>query len=118
MPAKTYRWSGNHLPVTTASAAIASGALVFQEGMFGVAITGAASGASLMIETKGVHLLTVPAGSAKGDKLHAVLSGESVAVALVVPGTGIPVGLQVGDRDPVTGKALVLLRDQPFTVAV
>ena len=101
MPAKTYRWSGNHIPIQTASAPIASGALVFQEGIFGVAITAAATGQSLMVETEGVHLLTVPASTVKGDRLEATLTAESVAVTLSRNvTTHSAIGIAIGDRNP------------------
>jgi predicted RecA/RadA family phage recombinase len=108
----TYRMSGKHLPVASASAAITSGALVFQEGFFGVAITSAAEGASLWIDTQGVHVLTVPAGTLKGDRLYADLGAESAGLTLTeTPGDTL-IGIAVGDRDA-AGKALVLLASQP-----
>lgn len=117
MPAGTFRHSGNHMPVASASAAIAAQALVYQEGFLGVAITAAAIGASLWIEVEGVHMLTVPATTVKGDKLYADLfPGESVSLALTkTAANNTLVGIAAGDRDAVTGKGLVLLRRQPFT---
>jgi predicted RecA/RadA family phage recombinase len=117
MPASTFRHDGNHLPVASASGAIAAGALVYQEGFVGVAITAAALGASTWIEVEGVHMLTAPAGTVKGDKLYADLfAGESTSLALTkTAANNTLVGIAAGDRDTTTGKALVLLRRQPFT---
>lgn len=110
----TYRHSGKHLPVATASGAITSGALVYQEGMFGVAITSAAVGASLWLDAEGVHVLPVPAGVLKGDRLYADLGAESTGLTLTETATGATlIGIAVGDRDA-DGKALVLLARQPF----
>lgn len=121
MPARSFRWSGNHLPIATASADIAAGALVYQEGFVGFAITDAKSGASLQIETQGVHRTKVDASTVKSDLLFANLSaGESVDITL----TRIPtspatdqslLAIAVGDRDA-DGYALVLMARQPFKV--
>jgi predicted RecA/RadA family phage recombinase len=113
-----YRHSGKKIPVASASGTITSGSLVFQEGFLGVAITDAASGKSLTIDTEGVWVVAVPASTVKGDKLWATLSAESTGLTLKRSGqtTGDSlVGIAVGDRDA-AGKALVLLARQPFFV--
>lgn len=112
----TFRMSGKHLPVVSASADIVSGALVYQEGIFGVAIKSAAAGFSLNLDVEGVHIVPVPSGTVKGDKLFADLfGGESAAVTLTKTATNNTlIGLAIGDRDT-DGKGLVLLRRQPFT---
>ena len=61
--------------VSDLAGAIAPGALVYQEGFVGYAITGAATGEGLQIECDGVHRTKVAAGVVKGDKLYANLSG-------------------------------------------
>lgn len=116
MPANTYRHSGNHLPVATASAAIVAGNLVYQEGFVGIAITGCATGASTQLDCEGVHWLTVPVTTVKGDKLYADLfPGESVNLALTkTAANNTLIGIAAGDRDTTTGKGLVLLRRQPY----
>ena len=113
--ANTYRHSGRHIPVLTASGTIASGAFVVQEGWFGVAITGAASGAALQIDTFGVHNLPVPSGTVKGDLLYApgAPATEAASVTLTKTATSNTlIGKAVGDRDS-AGNALVKLADQP-----
>lgn len=114
--ANNYRHSGKKIPVLSASAAITVGALVFQEGHLGVAVTAMASGASGTLDTMGVWVVNVPASTVKGDKLWATLSAESVGLTLKRSGqtTGDSlIGVAVGDRDS-AGKALVKLAGQPF----
>ncbi len=113
--ANNYRHSGKHMPVATASAAIVSGALVFQEGFFGIAITNAALGASCTIDTMGVFVLPVPAGVVKGTKLYGpgAPPAETAAVALTATAAGNTlIGIAAGDRDA-AGNALVKLAHQP-----
>lgn len=117
MPARSYRHSGNHIPIATASGTIAAGALVYQEGFLGFAITGAATGASLQIETQGVHKCKSTSGTAKGDRLYADLyAGESVDITLSKTASNNSlVAIAVGDLDA-DGYALVLMAAQPFAV--
>jgi predicted RecA/RadA family phage recombinase len=110
--ANNFRHTGKRIPVATASAAITSGAMVLQEGFHGVALTSAASGASLWIAIEGVFILPVEAGSVKGAVLGAA-DAESAGVTLVAAGARKMVKL-VGDRDA-DGKALCLILPQADT---
>lgn len=118
MPADTYRSPGNHIPVASASGTIAAGTLVKQEGFWGIAITGAATGESLQLDCSGIHKIAVPASTVKGDVLYADLSGgaDILAASITVVRSGQSagftiIGKAVGDRDS-AGKALVLLAPQ------
>jgi len=115
--ANTYRHTGRHIPVASASGAITSGAFVVQEGWFGVAITSAATGASLQLDTMGVHVIAVPSGTVKGDLLY--ITGAITAASDIIPAvltktaaSNTLMGKAVGDRDS-AGNALVKLVDQP-----
>lgn len=109
--ANNYKMSGRVIPITSASAAITSGNLVYQEGFIGVALNDADSGASLDIATEGVWDLTVPSGVAKGEVLYADLfGGESVNITLTETSTtNTLIGIAVTSRDATTGKAQVKL---------
>lgn len=120
MPASTYRHSGVHIPVATASAALTGGTLVYQEGWFGVVITGVASGKPTELEVEGVHNIAVPANVLKGDTLWADLSGgdaASVTLTETRADTLTLIGKAVSDRDS-AGKALVKLAPQPSHPAI
>lgn len=116
MPASTYRHSGKHIPVATASATLTAGNIAYQEGFVGVVITGVASGKPTELDVDGVHNLVVPSGTVKGDKLYADLfAGESASLSLTKTATNNTlVGIALSDRGSDT-KALVLLRHQPYT---
>ena len=108
----TDRYMAGRVPVATASAAIASGALVLQEGWVGIAATAMASGGSGWIKTEGVHIIPVPAGVAKGDLLYVDDAAESVALTPTETASGnLLIGKAVGTRDA-DGKALVKLFEQ------
>lgn len=112
--ANNFRHSGDRIPVQTASGAITSGAFVVQEGFFGIALTSAASGASLWLGCKGVYVVPVPAGVLKGDVLYApgAPATESTGVTLTETSTTATlVAKAVGDRDA-AGNALILLLPQ------
>lgn len=112
--ANNYRHSGKRIPVATASGAITSGAVVVQEGFHGIALTSAASGASLWLAIEGVFVVAVPSGTVKGDLLYApgAPATESAGVTLTKTATSNSlVGKAVGDRDA-DGKAVVLLLPQ------
>lgn len=118
MPASTYRHKGDHIPVATASAGLTGGTLAWQEGFFGVVITGCDSGASTELDVAGVHDIAVPASTVKGDRLWADLSSDSATIVLVRSGmtAGMRlIGEAVTSRDGTTGKALVKLAHQPTT---
>jgi predicted RecA/RadA family phage recombinase len=117
--ANNFRHSGKRLPVVSASAAVTSGQLVVQEGVFGVALVSVASGAGFWIGAEGVWVLTVPASTVKGDRLFldgAVLSTDAVNPTITrTGGTGDTlIGIAMSDRDA-SGKALVLLAPQGQT---
>lgn len=95
--ANNYRHSGKRIPVATASGAITSGAFVVQEGFHGVALTSAATGASLWLAVDGVFVVPVESGTVKGAVLGAA-DAESTGVALVAAGARKMVKA-VGDRD-------------------
>jgi len=111
--ANNYRYSGKRLPVATASAAITSGALVVQEGFFGVALTSALTGASLWLGADGVWVVPVPASTVKGDRLTAADFTDAIPPTLTrAPPTGRRhIATAVSDRDS-AGNALVLLAPQ------
>ena len=114
--ANTFRFSGRHIPIQTASGAIASGAFCVQEGFFGVAIKAMATGDSGQLDVEGVHLLDVPAGVLKGDLLYVAGNtrplADATAPSLTETSSGnTAVGIAVGDRGS-DGKALVKLLPQ------
>lgn len=111
--AGNYRYTGKRLPVATASADITSGALVVQEGFFGIALTSAKSGASLWIGAEGVWVLPVPASTVKGERLYAADFSDAVGPTLTrtAPTGKRCIGTAVSDRDS-AGNALVLLAPQ------
>lgn len=116
--ATTYRHSGKHLPVVSASAPLTSGALAFQEGILGIVVTSCLNGGSTQLDTRGVHNIPVPSGTVKGDRLYADLSAEINAVVLTrTAGANSLVAVAVADRGSDT-KALVMLAAQPFGSAV
>lgn len=107
-----YRHSGQRMPVVSASAAIASGALVVQEGFFGVAHTAALTGASLNLGISGVWDLPVPASTVKGDTLYVTSLADSAAPTVTRTASGnFKIGVACSDRDT-AGRALVLFTDQ------
>ena len=111
--ANNFRHTGTRLPVVSASAAIASGDLVVQEGFFGIALTKAASGASLWIGATGVWNIPVPASTVKGERLYAAALTDAVNPTLTrtAPTGKFHIGTAITDRDA-AGNALVLLAPQ------
>lgn len=114
--ANNFRHSGKRLPVVSASGAITSGALVVQEGVFGIALVSVASGAGLWIGAEGVWVIAVPASTVKGDRLFidgGTLGTDSTGPTLTRSGgTGDTlIGIAMSARDT-AGKALVLLAPQ------
>lgn len=108
----TDRYMAGRVPVASASAAIASGAIVRQEGWFGIAATSMAAGAGGWLKISGTHIVPVPSGTVKGDLLYGDDASESVAVTLTKTASGnVLIGKAVGDRDA-DGKALVMLFEQ------
>ena len=86
--ASNFKHSGRVNRITDASAGVTSGNLVFQEGILGVALTTALSGAAFDVAITGVWNLTVPGGVAAGELLYADLNaGESVDVTLTETST-------------------------------
>lgn len=115
--ADNFRHSGKRLPITSASAAVTSGRLVVQEGVFGIALVSVASGAGFWIGAEGVWVISVPASTVKGDRLFidgADLATDSAAPTLTrTGGTGDTlIGIAMSNRDTTSGKALVLLAPQ------
>ena len=117
MPASTYRSRGEHVPVVSASAALVGGTFAFQEGFYGIVITGCAIGKSTQLDCFGVHMIAVPASTVKGDKLYATLAvgGDVYPVTIKRAFTAgdLLIGQAQGDRDAVTGLGLVKLAPQP-----
>lgn len=111
--ANNRRYSGHRLPVATASAAIASGDFVVQEGFFGIALTKAATGASLWLGAEGIWNIPVPGATVKGDRLYLADLTDQIAPTFTrtAPTGKRHIGTAVGDRDS-AGNALVLLAAQ------
>jgi predicted RecA/RadA family phage recombinase len=78
--AQNFRHTGKRLPVASASADITTGTLVVQEGLFGVALTSAKTGASLWVGAEGVWVITVPGSTAKGNPLFVTSMADAVGV--------------------------------------
>jgi hypothetical protein len=115
MPATTYRHSGEHISVASASAALTGGTLAIQEGWFGVVIAGVAQGLPTELEVEGVHNILVPAGVLKGDTLWADLSGgdaASITLTETYADGYTLIGKASTDRDS-GGRAQVKLAAQP-----
>jgi predicted RecA/RadA family phage recombinase len=113
--ATTYRHSGKHIPVASASGPIVSSAIVVQEGWFGIAIKSAATGESLELDVEGVHRLPVPAGVTKGTLLYvpgAPATEDNSADLTATATSNTLFGKAVSDRDA-DGFALVKLARQP-----
>jgi predicted RecA/RadA family phage recombinase len=108
--ANNYLYSGRVIGITSASGAITSGTLVYQEGFIGVALNDADSGASFDLCQEGVWELPVPSGVTKGDVLYGDLAGGDAAqVTLTTTATtNTTIGIAVTDRDG-DGNAQVLL---------
>jgi predicted RecA/RadA family phage recombinase len=114
--ARNYKASGRHLPITSASAAITSGAFVYQEGLIGIALTSANASASLQIANGGVWEIPVPSSTVKGEILYANLGGGGEAASLVLSRTATttdPVAQAITSRDA-AGNALVLIASNPI----
>jgi predicted RecA/RadA family phage recombinase len=110
--ANNFRHTGKRLPVASASANIASGALVVQEGLFGVALKAAASGGSLWIGAEGVWELPVPVATAKGDPLFAAAMSDTASLTLTKTAhLNFFIGTAVSGRDS-AGRAYVVLGPQ------
>lgn len=112
--ATSYRNSSKRLPITAASGAIASGAIVAQEGLQGVALEAMVSGGSGTIGAEGIWNLTVPSGTVKGDKLYLPGAPATTAVAGVLTKTASSntlFGIALSPRDA-SNNALVLLAAQ------
>lgn len=115
--AGNFRYTGNRLPVATASADITSGQLVVQEGFFGIALTTAKSGTSLWLGSTGIWNIPVPSSTVKGERLYVAALSDAVAPTLTrtSPSTKFHIGTAVSDRDS-SGNALVLLAAQSTDV--
>lgn len=108
------RLGGKQVKVDTASAGITRGALAYQEGFFGVAVTDADSGAEIWLHISGAHTVAVPASTVKGDRLYADLTSESVGLTLKRTSYAAGeyfIGTALEARNA-AGKALVLLNQQ------
>lgn len=111
--ANNYRYTGSRIPVATASANVASGDFVVQEGLFGVALTTAKSGASLWLGDEGVWRLPVDTGIVKGNRVGVASLADAVAPTIVkadVANDFYQVGTAIGDE--AGGYALVLFAQQ------
>jgi predicted RecA/RadA family phage recombinase len=104
--------SADHLPIASASANIASGALVVQEGLIGVALKAITSGAGGTIASEGVWNLVVPAGTVKGDLLYvpgAPASEDAAPVLTKTSSANTLIGVAITARHATTLKADVRL---------
>jgi predicted RecA/RadA family phage recombinase len=107
--ADSFSYTGRRLPIAVASGAIASGALVVQEGLFGVALGAIASGASGTLAAEGVWDLPVTA--TKGQRVYIHALTDSVAATLTTESSDAYfVGVAVAAT--ADGKAPVLLGPQ------
>lgn len=111
--AGNYRHSGLRVAVVSASSGgVANGALCYQEGFVGIALTAAAVGASFTMQKRGTFVVPVPVSTVKGDRLYATIVPGTDQVALTLDrttGAGkYYIGTAEGDRDA-DGKALVNL---------
>lgn len=110
--AKNYINSGTRGHVDSASGAIVSGALVVQEGLIGVALETAKSGAALDLGLTGIWDITVPSGTAKGDRLYtpgAPPTEDNAPVLTKVSTSNTLIGVALTARDATTLTAKVLL---------
>jgi predicted RecA/RadA family phage recombinase len=108
--ATNFRYSGKRLPVASASGTIASGAFCVQEGLFGVALTRAVTGASLWLGCEVVWEVELNDVN-KGDAIYVAAMTDAVA-ATITKTPGFFVGTAISDHDPVTNKFLLLLGPQ------
>lgn len=100
--ASNYLYSGRVIGILTASAAVTSGNLVYQEGFVGIALNDAASGAAFDVCQEGVWEIAVPSGVLRGDVLFADIAGGDDAGPLTLTETGTTnttIGIAVTDRD-------------------
>ena len=110
--AQNYRYTGTRLPIASASAAITTGTFVVQEGLFGVALTSAKSGASLWLGAEGVWVVPVVAGTVKGDRLAVAAMTDSTGASIITAATGgFFIGTAISDRDT-AGNSLVTFGPQ------
>lgn len=110
--ANNFRYTGKRLPVASASADATSGTLCVQEGLFGVALTSAKSGASFWLGAEGVWNIAVPASTVKGDRLFITAMTDAVGVTPTRTATAnYQIGVAISDRDS-AGKALVKFTPQ------
>lgn len=113
------RATGQRVKVTTASAAIASGALCAQEGFVGIAIDAMVSGGEGDLYLTGIFNIAVPASTAKGDLLYVPSTAGVIADDVDLIGdltrtpatTNSPVVKATADRDG-NGFATCLLLPQ------
>jgi predicted RecA/RadA family phage recombinase len=111
--ANNFRYTGSRLPVATASANIAVGDFVVQEGLFGVALTRILSGAAGWLGDEGVWRLPVDTGIVKGDRVGVADLADAVAPTIVkadVANDFYQVGTAISAEDG--GYALVLFSQQ------
>lgn len=100
MPPNNYKYSGDRIPITSASGAILGGALCVQEGIIGIADHALASGQAGTLWSRGAFNLAVPAGLVKGNPVY--IAGdppaETVSATLVASPDGATlVGVIVSD---------------------
>ena len=86
--AKNYVQEGRYLEVT-APAAVSSGDLVKVGSIFGVAQGDAASGATVVIDTQGVHTLGVASAVVVGSVTHCIGMWRTPTSTRRPPATGI-----------------------------
>lgn len=113
--AANYKNSGKRVLINSASGAVTSGALVAQEGFFGVALTSAASGRPFWIAIEGVFNIAVPASTVKGDFMYipgangAVTESTGPTVARAATNANTPVGKALTDRSAAGFSDVLLL---------
>lgn len=127
--AKNFKYGGSgpkgdpaRFQIDTASAALTSGAISVQEGLFGIVDHDVALGAIGILLTDGVFNVPVPATTVKGDRLYlpgtAFIPTEvATGVLTKTAGTNALFGQAITARDS-AGNADVKLASQPVPSAV
>lgn len=117
--AKNFRFGPReNRPVASSSAAVASGQVCVQEGIFGIAQTSVPISTSFQLGTRGVWNIPVPTGTVKGDVLYAPGSPATAGIGVVLTKTSTAntkIGRALSARDA-SLNALVELFDNSVNV--
>lgn len=117
--AKNFRYGPReNRPVASSTAAVASGQLCVQEGIFGIANSSVPISTAFQLGTKGVWNIPVPSGTVKGDVLYAPGSPATAGIGIVLTKTATSntkIGRALSARDA-ANNALVELFDNSVNV--